>query len=276
MNSLELYEKKIIRDEEFPVQLESHILNRTGSYFELHWHEHLELHYIREGTGHFQLDQQQYPATPGTLIIANSNELHWGFCDTYPYLDQRLVFSVEDISKKLFQMNLLFQNAIAYDPQIDGFMTQIWQEFADKNIGYKQNAKASTTQLLVYLSRNYATQILTPEDSLRRKKTLERLNQVILYIESHYTESITNQQLADLIFLSKDRFEHLFREHIGIAPLQYINELRLKKAMILLKNQDLSITEIATAVGFSDYNHFGRLFRKYYGCAPKDAKNNYP
>lgn len=276
MNSLELYEKKIIRDEEFPAQMESHILNRTGAYFELHWHEHLELHYIREGTGHFQLNQQQYDATPGTMIIANSNELHWGFCDTYPYLDQRIVFSVEDISKELFQMNLLFQNVIAYDPQIDHFMTRIWQEFTDKRIGYKQNAKALILQLLVYLSRHYATRILTPEDSLRRKKTLERLNQVILYIESHYTEPITNQQLADLVFLSKDRFEHLFREHIGIAPLQYINELRLKKAMNLLKNSDLSIAEIAAAVGFSDYNHFGRLFRKYYSCTPKDAKNNRP
>ena len=56
-----------------------------------------------------------------------------------------------------------------------------------------------------------------------------------------------------------------------MAPLQYMNEVRLKKAMHLLKSGNYSAAEVADAVGFSDYNHFGRLFRRYYQCTPMEA-----
>ncbi len=101
-------------------------------------------------------------------------------------------------------------------------------------------------------------------------KRLERLNTVLDYIQNNYREQISNQELADVIHLSEDRFNHLFKESMGMSPLQYMNELRLKKAMSLLKKREYSMTEIADRVGFTDYNHFGRQFRKYYGCAPSE------
>lgn len=70
--------------------------------------------------------------------------------------------------------------------------------------------------------------------------------------------------------ISEDRFNHLFKESMGMSPLQYMNELRLKKAMSLLKKREYSIAEISGQVGFTDYNHFGRQFRKYYGCSPSE------
>ena len=53
-----------------------------------------------------------------------------------------------------------------------------------------------------------------------------------------------------------------------------MNEVRLKKAMHLLKSGNYSAAEVADAVGFSDYNHFGRLFRRYYQCTPMEAVGN--
>ena len=67
---------------------------------------------------------------------------------------------------------------------------------------------------------------------------------------------------ADLIHVSEGRFSHLFKESAGMAPLQYINKVRLEKAANLLKRGDYTVAEVANAVGFSDYNHFGRLFRR--------------
>ena len=64
------------------------------------------------------------------------------------------------------------------------------------------------------------------------------------------------------------RFGHLFREVVGQPPLKYINQIRLRKAMNLLKTGAYTVTEVADAVGFQDYNHFGRLFRKTYGTTP--------
>jgi AraC-like DNA-binding protein len=86
-------------------------------------------------------------------------------------------------------------------------------------------------------------------------------------------EQVSNAQLANMICLSEDRFGHLFREGVGKPPLQYINDMRLKSALNLLKTGPQTVTEVADAVGFRDYNHFGRLFRKRYGCTPYEVKS---
>ena len=72
--------------------------------------------------------------------------------------------------------------------------------------------------------------------------------------------------------LSEGRFCHIFKESAGVSPLQYIKEIRLNKAMKLLKKEGFTATEAAEAVGFLDYNNFGRMFRKYFGCTPTEVK----
>ena len=124
--------------------------------------------------------------------------------------------------------------------------------------------------MIAHLVREYTVEFLTGRESDRRKKQLERLNLVLDYIQSNYTRQIGNGELAGILHLSEDRFNHLFKESMGMAPLQYINEVRLKKAMNLLKKKEGNVAEVADSVGFSDYNHFGRQFRRYYGCTPSE------
>ena len=272
VNILELYEKKIVQDEEFPAQVQTHSYETKNWGFTRHWHEHVELHYVLKGMGRYYVEQQEYEARPGTLIIANSNELHWGGCETVPFLDHTLIFRMDAFSKEMDEENLVFANAIHDDSKIRAYMEQIWDELRLAQPGGKAACKAILIQMLVYLRRNYVMQTLTKEESYRKKRDQERLSKVISYIERHYTEPINNQELADLLFISKGRFEHMFREVLGVSPLRYINELRLKKTLSLIRGSDSPIADIASAVGFTDYNHFGRLFRKYYGCSPKQMQ----
>ena len=143
-----------------------------------------------------------------------------------------------------------------------------WQQEA----GWKLACKGALLSLVCYLARHYAQEKLTDRESIRRRKNLERLNTVLRYIEANYPNNINNSELAELVHLSNDRFSHLFRESVGMAPLQYINEVRLKKAMNLLKNGGYTAVQVADAVGFSDYNNFGRMFKRYYGCTPLEAR----
>jgi len=91
-------------------------------------------------------------------------------------------------------------------------------------------------------------------------------------VEKHFAEKITVAKLARMLCMSEDHFGHLFREAVGRSPLQFINDIRLRKAANLLETEEFSVTEVAAAVGFSDYNHFGRLFRKRYGCTPNQVR----
>lgn len=169
---------------------------------------------------------------------------------------------------------LHFFPLIHKDGQIETYFRQIFQEMAEKQPGYKQMVRALIAEFVVHLCRNYVEQKLPMRERLKRMKNLERLNAVLFYMENHFQEQISVEELAKIACLSEDRFGHLFRESVGQAPLQYLNAIRLRKAMELLKTGEHTVTVVAEAVGFRDYNHFGRLFRKQYGCTPSQVEVN--
>ena len=270
MGPLELYERKILSDPEFPVQLHINDLARKTWYFAPHWHEHIELHYMMEGKTLLNLNQREIRAEKGNLVVANSNEIHAGYCDGSHMAVMVVIFEMEAFSKELADKNVIFQSLIEKDEMIDGIMSSIYREYKGQEIGYHLICKGELLKLIAHLVREYTVEFLTERESDRRKKQLERLNLVLDYIQSNYTRQIGNRELADIIHLSEDRFNHLFKDSMGMAPLQYINEVRIKKAMNLLKKKEGTVAEIADSVGFGDYNHFGRQFRRYYGCAPSE------
>lgn len=273
MPLLELYENKEILDRELPVQMNDNIRPEPGHIFSSHWHEHLELHYIVEGSAVFDLNQQQYPANPGDLIVVNSNELHGGRCTRAPYLAHVVIFNVEDISPELAGKNCIFTSCVSGDETVNFLMSRLFREKAEGAFAWKQVCRGLILELLGYLCRNYVVQMIPERDSRRRKKDLDRLNTVLYYIERHLSEPITNGLLAQIACLSEDRFCHVFSSGVGKPPLQYINDMRLKKALWLLESGEHTVTEVAESIGFRDYNHFGRLFRKRYGCTPYDVKS---
>ncbi len=268
----ELYENKMLRDAELPIQINLNNWHKDGG-FPSHWHEHIELHYIVEGEADFQLNQSVYHVVPGNFLIVNPNELHAATCTKTPYHARVIIFEVAALSAELGEKNYIFRSLVREDPVVDALTARILREFEGRDCAWKQLCKALVLEFLVHLCRNYVEQTLGQQDSARRKKDLERLNAVLCFIEAHYPEPITNAQLAEMICLSEDRFGHLFRDGVGQSPVQYLNDLRLKKALVLLKANRHTVTQVAEAVGFRDYNHFGRLFRKHYGCTPYEVKS---
>lgn len=276
MPNLDLYERKVLSDEELPVQLAVNRHAACGEIFSSHWHEHIEIHYVVAGTAVFHIDQELYQAQPGDLIIANRNQLHAGYSTTVPYEAELLVFDPTDISRELGEEHWRFLSLVRDDPTVRQMITQIFTAWEEQGVGCRALCRARVTELLVYLCRRYAMEGLPAKDAVKRRRNLERLAPALDYIEHHYAERISVAQLAELLCLSPDRLGHLFRDGVGQAPLQYINEIRLRKAMNLLKTEEHTVTEVAQAVGFFDYNHFGRLFRRRYGCTPNQARQGRP
>ncbi len=268
MHDLSLYEKKIIKDDEFPVQMFENRIRIPGIYFKPHWHEHLELHYVLKGQGIFYCNQKPLPVKEGSLTIFNSNEIHEGISYTADFHALVIIFEMDTFSKETANYNVIFKSQIESDPVINALIMSIYKEENDKKSGYKLAMKGKLYELIAYLLRNYVAQSLSDRENIIRIKNLGRLNTVLKYIQENYTEPISNRELADMIHISEYRFCHLFKESTGKSPLKYINEVRLKKAYLLLEQKEMTVYQVAAAVGFQDYNNFGRLFRKYYGFPP--------
>lgn len=272
MPNLDLYERKVLDDEELPVQLAVNRHAACGEIFRSHWHEHIEMHYVLEGAAVFHIDQERYEAQPGDLIIANRNELHAGYSTTVPYEAALMVLDPTDISRELGEEHWRYPSLVRDDPTVRQMITGIFTAWEEKGPVYRALCRARVTELLVYLCRHYAMESLPAKDAVQRRRDLERLQPALDYIEHHYAERISVARLAEILCLSPDRLGHLFRDGVGQAPLQYINEIRLRKAMNLLKTEEYTVTQVAQAVGFFDYNHFGRLFRRRYGCTPNQVR----
>ena len=73
--------------------------------------------------------------------------------------------------------------------------------------------------------------------------------------------------------MSTARYQLAFRKHYGTTPYEYLKELRLNQALLLLKNSDYGIATIAAKVGYHNSGHFAKLFKKAYGLGPREYRN---
>lgn len=95
----------------------------------------------------------------------------------------------------------------------------------------------------------------------------------IMYLENHYLEDITINQLADMCHTSEGNFRRLFKKYKNMPPISYRNYLRMKKALMLINSKEYSIIEIANAVNMPDIPYFYKTFKKVYGKTPKEMLN---
>jgi len=95
-----------------------------------------------------------------------------------------------------------------------------------------------------------------------------RIELVISKLETETSTSWDTKTLAKLVSLSPSRFRHLFKQETGISPAQYLKEIRLRKAEIMLRTTFLSVKQILKRVGIRSNSHFVHDFRKLYGVTP--------
>jgi signal transduction histidine kinase/CheY-like chemotaxis protein len=112
------------------------------------------------------------------------------------------------------------------------------------------------------------------EVALARHQTLGRVTQRLVRkamgcIHTRYAESLSREQIASHIGISPDYLTDCFRQELGITPITYLRRYRIHQACDMLASTDLSITQIALAVGFSDGAHFTRTFQREIGVTPR-------
>jgi two-component system, response regulator YesN len=92
------------------------------------------------------------------------------------------------------------------------------------------------------------------------------------YIDEHFAEAITLEEAAEHVGLSPYYFSKLFKDRFGITFIDYITEIRMKRAKELMENPDVSVKEVCYTVGYKDPNYFSRVFKKYTGLTPSEYR----
>ena len=254
-----------------------------GKNVPIHWHNDLEINLIREGEAVFQVYQKSYRVRTGEGFLLNRNVPH--SCSSpgnehvrYSTILVRPDFLYgdfgSDVERKCFQPFL--QNSAIPCIHLTGFdengkeilqkLNQVEEAFDRKRFCYELKIKGLLCEafaLILYGHRQELTKFVPAN-----LQELERLEKMLNYLNMHFTEVISLQDLADQVHLSREVCCRLFKKMTGKTITGYLEEYRVNKSFSLVQSGQYSMTQITEMVGFSNPSRFASAFRKRFGCNP--------
>ncbi|WP_141504998.1 response regulator transcription factor [Paenibacillus luteus] len=147
------------------------------------------------------------------------------------------------------------------------------QESEALHADYGQEAVESCANTEAFLKGRYTAML---EQLIQHRKFKNKLNlaEVKLYMEEHYTEPVTLEQLARAFFVSKEYLSKMFKQEFGRNVTDYMLHLRMVKAKDWLLDESIPIKTIAEMAGYEDITYFYRVFKKHFGIAPGEMRKN--
>ncbi|MCI7108245.1 MAG: AraC family transcriptional regulator [Lachnospiraceae bacterium] len=251
----------------------------------LHWHDEIELIYIKKGVGSITVDFQQYKVKGPTLVLILPGQLH----------------SIEQLEEYSMEYeNIIFHPSMLVSKQIDVTATEFLQPLTARKItvptvftpvypyykdviapidacdeicktkpqGYELFIKSQLYQFFFILSNRCRNLSNTKEN----RKTLDKMKIVLKYIENNYMHRITIADVSASIEFSESHFMRYFKETMGTSFVDYLRDYRLTMASRLLTTSDSAILDIAAEVGFDNLSYFNRVFKQRYHMTPSQFR----
>ena len=254
----------------------------TPSHVPMHWHQYYEIELVVEGDGTQIINSFEVPLTPGTITVVSPEDFHRIEIKNNKALKIVNLCVVSDaLSEDL--LKLLRQCPTPYiftmtEAQINEFVADHTELAALEGTSdelddaiCRRKIELILLKLIKIASENGSYLTKKPSHSL----VSTTLRPVITYINEHYNETLRREELANIVHLSPSYFGDLFKKNLGISVIDYITDVRLRKAHSLLRHTDKPIHEIVQAVGFNSPSLFYRKFYEYYRVKPSDiSKNN--
>ncbi|WP_026507114.1 helix-turn-helix transcriptional regulator [Butyrivibrio sp. MC2013] len=223
--------------------------------------------YVAHGSGIFTAGgiQQRVPAGNIVLYRPHDPQIY-----SYSYKDKTCAywihFTGNDIEGLLDRFNI-HSGYIGDSIQIKNTFQEAILELQLRKTGYKEIANACFLKLLALIQRFSQTE----SSDLKSDFNLERL---IIRLNQSYNQPWTVPDMARFCNVSEGYFSHSFKEKTGQAPIKYLINLRMEKAKFLLSESDMSISTIASSIGYADELYFSRLFKNTTGESPSSYRRN--
>ena len=287
MNSDSVYEEIPFEDAMFPIRLlqNKRITPDTPEKEALTWHEQIEIHYFHSGSAAVTCGTRKYVTVPGEIYIINPYEIHdvayYGGTLVFDCImaDPRIYHGAQDEVCEIKYMSqienrkICFNNKISSSGEPAAIITELLKEYQQKQPAYELKVKSLILNFFAWLFRHEVNEKHTKDEILRTTQKFDKLRNAFSYIYDHYNEEINLSELAGSCNFNLSHFCRLFKSVTGQTAVQYINEVRMLKAELLLRTTNLGVAEIAGRVGYTDPCYFNRCFKRYFHATPLEMRS---
>ena len=269
-----------------------------------HWHEDIEIVVPNEGEAVYNINGKLMKVAAGEGLLVNSRRIHSSYTehlrDCYYNL---LIFHpmVLCISKETekqvvqpiigssfdyvllqkgtpWHENILHWFALIRERHVDRSMPKAFapMEFSVLKENEDKSEKPAVVGLVNLIWSEIAGNITPDETPHAECNQLTSVKAMISFIDKHYAEKLTLEDIASAGYVSKRTCGNLFERFLFTSPIRFLNEYRLKRSIGLLKDTDMTVTEIALACGFSGASYYAEAFRRETGKSPSEYRSSVP
>lgn len=277
-------ETKFHSDSLFPYNTYLCSIPLDFDYVPLHWHNEMEIIYIKKGKGQVVLDFETHYVEGGDIIIVIPGQLHEIMqLDNFSMEYENIIFSLDMLTSKyddslndeffvpLLSGSISFQHFITRDDEYySDFSTclnradNICSSFPT---GYKLALKGCIFEFLYALMSHSSI-----SQGNKTDKNLDKIKSILKYIETNYQQNISIEEISDVCGFSTSHFMKFFKNNMGTSFVNYLNDYRLSMASRMLVSSQDNIIDIAADCGYDNLSYFNRIFKKKYGLTPKEYR----
>lgn len=258
--------------------------NHHSIAFPEHWHEEIEVIYLKKGSAIAKIGDEQFEVSAGDIIFISSKESHSYLSNDN--MGDALIFGIgtsffgdhhDKIANSKFVSPVLRRPA---NPLAEGdvyaeferIFSSIIMQMEKKDAGHDLFIRARILDIAWAIISKLAVVPVSHEQKIKRFNKSERLNEVFKFVSKNYQSPIKLETVAKLCNFSSYYFARFFKEAVGMPFCKYLNEYRVKQAKVYLTETENPITEISYLVGFQSIKTFNRVFKTAIGVSPSEFR----
>ena len=238
----------------------------------MHTHACAELFYVVGGSGQFKIGELVRPVSADDMLIVNPNVEHTEVSLNQNPLEyivlgvEGLEFSAEEGVDDGRYCMVNFHNS---REEVLHTLRNLLSEIEHKAKNYQIVCQDLLEVLLIRLMRRNDFPL---KPAAPQRRTTRECAAVRRYIDSHFKENITLEQLASITHINKYHMVHSFSKEYGISPINYLISRRIEESRCLLSDTDHTLSEISHMLGFSSPSYFSQSFRRLENLSPMEYR----
>ena len=270
--------------EDYPIYIRKALLSSYNNFeAPSHWHDDIEFIAVLQGEMNYNINGEIITIRQNEGVFINSRQLHYGFsktkteCDFICILIHPLMLCVSQALEQKYVVPLLQNENLPYTKLSADIPWQGELLACIRSMYHAKDDKAAPLTISSLFLKIWSILFENSNTSVSaksRNNDFTTLKNMIGYIQKFYREKVTLDDIAAAGAVGQSKCCKLFDKYIGVTPNTYLIQYRLHQSTWYLKNTDMTITEIAQAVGFSGSSYYAEAFRKWHKYSPSEYRKN--